>query len=304
MSRVVVLGAGGMAGHMLVQYLTERGHDVTAVKRRGTDSPLNTRQVHLDLRDHDRLLAALSQLRPDTVVNAAGILNDAAAERAEEARLINSLLPHRLAEWGDKLGYRLIHISTDCVFSGQDGPYNETAEPDGTSAYAVSKSLGEVMQAGHLTIRTSIIGPELKRDGIGLFHWFMMQEGKLSGYSRVYWNGVTTLELASFVDRMLANPLDGIVHLSASERVSKHELLMLFREAFRNGHHVDIEPCDKLQHDKSLLNTRSDMAPYPVPDYPEMLRRLAEWMKDHEELYAQYRLDGIAGKASDRRSLD
>lgn len=276
-----------MAGHVLVRYLTEKGHEVTAVSRDGEGT-----QLKLDLRNYAELEDALRLIKPEVVVNAAGILNDAAKERQKEAIIINSLLPHRLSKWGDKLGYRLIHISTDCVFSGLGGPYDESRKPDGTSAYAKTKSLGEVKRAGHMTIRTSIIGPELKRDGIGLFHWFMAQEGTLNGYSRVFWNGVTTIELAAFIEQMLQSPLDGIVHLAANGKISKHELLLLLRDVFRNGHDVDIQPCDKFHHDKSLMSTRSDMT-YAVPGYPEMLRQMAEWMKGHEELYAQYRLDGI-----------
>src|SRR5690606_27782525 len=108
----------------------------------------------------------------------------------------------------------LIHISTDCVFSGKKGDYIETDQKDGSSVYAQSKSLGEITGDNILTIRTSIIGPELKNNGIGLFHWFMSQQGQIQGYSNVFWNGVTTLELAKVIHRLINKQMDGLIHIT------------------------------------------------------------------------------------------
>lgn len=280
MGTIVVLGGNGMAGHLLRGWLSEQGYRIVATDRNGAEG------LHkLDLRDTERLRHMLSTERPEVVINAAGLLNEAAEKRLQEAVWVNSLLPHRLAEYGDELGYRLVHISTDCVFSGKTGSYAESSLPDGTSVYAKTKSLGEVDSPNHLTIRTSIIGPELKRDGIGLLHWFLTREGPVEGYENVYWNGVTTLELAKFIRWSLGRPLGGLVHLAAERKVSKHELLLMMKEAFAKD--IDVLPSAKQWNDKSLLGTRADCG-YKVASYEEMLRELAEWMKKHGDRYGHY----------------
>ncbi|RJE84661.1 SDR family oxidoreductase [Paenibacillus sp. 1011MAR3C5] len=284
MKKIVVLGGKGMAGHLLTLWLSRNGCEVIATQRSGAEAAPYTR---LDLRDEKRLELMLKEQKPDAVINAAGLLNEEAKLRLREAVEINSLLPHRLADYGDELGFRLFHISTDCVFSGISGPYEESRTADGATAYAKSKSLGEVIRPNHLTIRTSIIGPELKADGIGLMHWFLLENGPVQGYSRVFWNGVTTLELAKFIGWTLRHPIDGLVHLTGNKKLSKHKLLQTMNAVFRRG--ISITPCSKLHHDKSLLNTRADFA-YAAADYPAMLEELAQWMGEHRELYPHYRL--------------
>jgi dTDP-4-dehydrorhamnose reductase len=280
MGTIVVLGGNGMAGHVLRGWLSEQGCEVIATGRSGGDG-----LYPLDLRDTEQLRSLLSTVRPEVVVNAAGLLNEAAEKRLQEAVWVNSLLPHRLAEYGDELGFRLVHISTDCVFTGLAGSYRESSLQDGTSVYAKTKSLGEVVSPNHLTIRTSIIGPELKRDGIGLLHWFLTREGPVEGYSHVFWNGVTTLELARFILWSLGRPIHGLVHLAAERKVSKHELLLLMKQAFAKE--IDVTPSAEQRNDKSLINTRGDCG-YKVSSYEEMLMELAGWMKKHRELYGHY----------------
>lgn len=284
MKKIIVLGGKGMAGHLLTLWLSRQGFDVIAAQRGGAAvAPY----ASLDLRDGKLLARLLQRHKPDAVINAAGLLNDEARLRVREAVEINSLLPHTLADYGDELDFRLIHISTDCVFSGLSGPYEETRTADGATAYAKSKSLGEVIRPNHLTIRTSIIGPELKRDGIGLMHWFLRENGPVEGYSRVYWNGVTTLELAKFISWTLEHPLGGLVHLTGKRKLSKYKLLQIMNAIFQKR--ATITPCNKLHHDKSLLNTREDLA-YAAPDYPSMLKELAQWMVEHRHLYPHYNL--------------
>ncbi|MDF2834362.1 MAG: NAD(P)-dependent oxidoreductase [Paenibacillus sp.] len=280
MTKIVVLGGNGMAGHVLCGWLSEQGDRITATGRNGAEG-----LYPLDLRDTERLRHLLATERPEVVINAAGLLNEAAEKRLQESIWVNSLLPHRLAEYGDELGFRLVHISTDCVFSGKTGSYTESSLPDGTSVYAKTKSLGEVVSPNHLTIRTSIIGPELKRDGIGLLHWFLMREGPVEGYSNVYWNGVTTLELAKFIGWSLGQPIGGLVHLAAERKVSKHELLLLMKEAFAKD--IDVVSSAKQWNDKSLIGTREDCG-YKVAPYEEMLRELAGWMKKRGDRYGHY----------------
>jgi len=284
--KIIVLGGRGMAGHLLTLWLSRGGFDVIATQRSGKEEAPYT---SLDLRDGKLLAELLRRHKPDVVINAAGLLNEEARHRIREAVEINSLLPHSLADYGDELGFRLIHISTDCVFSGISGPYEETRTADGATAYAKSKSLGEVIRPNHLTIRTSIIGPEVKRDGIGLMHWFLQEKDPVQGYSRVYWNGVTTLELAKFIGWTLEHSFGGLVHLTGKRKLSKHKLLQMMNAVFQKR--ATITPCNRLHHDMSLLNTREDLA-YEVPDYPAMLNELAQWMGEHRQLYPHYDLPG------------
>ncbi|MCG3055850.1 sugar nucleotide-binding protein, partial [Escherichia coli] len=128
---------------------------------------------------------------------------------------------------------KLIHISTDCVFLGDKGNYTESDAPDGTSIYAQSKQLGEIISDKHLTVRTSIIGPELKTDGIGLFLWFMKQTGKIKGYKRALWNRVTTIELAKAIEVFIQQDVTGLYHLATEPKISKFDLLQLMKEVFQ-----------------------------------------------------------------------
>lgn len=272
--RVLVIGGGGMAGHMIVQYLRAQSYDVWQTTR---EELTDKQHVQLDVRDEEKLTYALESVKPAVVINAAGILNEAAKKHLVDAICVNSMLPHQLASMSRTYGYRLIHISTDCVFSGTRGGYTEADIPDGTSAYARTKTLGEVTEAPHVTLRTSIIGPDAKEDAIGLFAWFMRQRGCIRGFRRVFWNGVTTLELAKVIEWVLTHPLTGLVQIAAPAKISKYELLCLIKETF--GHdEVTIEPDDAIVSDKSLCSTRTDFT-YPVPPYPDMLLDLKRWME-------------------------
>lgn len=276
MMKLLVLGGNGMAGHVLVDYFRrQEGWEVAYTSRDRRDS----RALYLDAGEEDQVAALLEQLRPDVVINAVGLLNRNAEEQERLAYRVNGLLPHllrrKLEEWGGKL----VHISTDCVFSGEKGDYTEFDLPDGSSVYAISKAMGEVRHPPHLTVRTSIIGPEIRSARIGLFDWFMSQEGVVKGYTRVFWNGVTTLQLAKSVDRMLAAGTSGLVHLTAPRKISKYELLGMFQDIFgKTG--VTIEPDDRLRQDRTLRCTRSEAA-LLAPDYRTMLAELREWM-DHD----------------------
>jgi dTDP-4-dehydrorhamnose reductase len=191
---------------------------------------------------------------------------------------VNSLLPHQLAKLIERQKGKLIHISTDCVFSGKKGDYTENDIPDGTSVYAQSKRLGEIISDNHLTIRTSIIGPELKEDGIGLFLWFMKQVGEIKGYKKVLWNGVTTLELAKATEAMIMSNVTGLYHLGSEEKISKYSLLKLIQQTFEKTD-VEIIPDDAFRLDRTIKNTRTDFL-YPIPSYEQMLVDLRDWMRN------------------------
>ncbi|MDU2241790.1 MAG: SDR family oxidoreductase [Paenibacillus sp.] len=274
--KMLILGGHGMAGHVLVRHFREQGeHQVFYTSR----DPGDPGSLILDAGDIVAVDQAVQLVRPDVIINAVGVLNQFADHDKIMAYHINGFLPHRLRHLADKTGARLIHISTDCVFRGDRGGYREDDQPDGVTTYALTKALGEVRDEGHLTIRTSIIGPEIRRQGIGLFHWFMSQEGKVSGYRRVKWNGVTTAQLAQTIDWLLDRPVSGLIHLAHPEVVSKYEMLHLFREIWGKTD-IEIEPDDGPALDRTLVNTRPEAA-VPLPPFRQMLEEMAEWMRRH-----------------------
>lgn len=270
--RILILGGKGMAGHVISTHFASSDHfEVIHTTRKKDDLD----GVFLDARDFRKVQKVIDRYRPDVVVNAIGVLNRDAEMHPVDAILLNSMLPRVVAQMLDLYGGKLVHISTDCVFKGDLGDYREDADTDGTSVYAKTKSLGEVVDGPHLTVRTSIIGPELK-DGIGLFHWFMKQKGEVHGFSNVMWNGVTTLELAKAIEAMLNQNLSGLYQLTAPEKISKYALLKIIKDIY-GKENVTIVPADKPVLDRTLCSTRTDFQ-YTVPDYSQMLGQLKDWM--------------------------
>lgn len=277
--RIVLLGARGMLGHVTLTVLREAGHDVTGVARTG---PVD---CQLDLEDRGALRARLQDARPDWVVNAAGWLNRAVDAAMGPAIYINSYLPHLLAGWGQQQGFRLIHVSTDCVFEGDRGGYGVGDTPDATSAYGRSKALGEVINDRDLTIRTSIVGPELAAAGTGLMLWFLRQAGPAPGWTRAIWTGLTTLELARVIEARISGRVQatGLWQCVPSRRISKYELLRLMNEEIRK-HPIQVDAVDGAPGNKALINDRPEL--WSVPDYREMLHALRLWIDAHRSLYA------------------
>ncbi|MEH7545717.1 MULTISPECIES: dTDP-4-dehydrorhamnose reductase family protein [Bacillaceae] len=283
--KILVLGGTGMAGHLIKEYFSgQKQHEVWWTTRKIDES--NANSVILDVRNRDAVKRTIEHLQPNVVINAVGILNDSAAQNVLDSITVNSILPQFLAKLSYQLNFYLIHISTDCVFSGSKGDYGEQDAKDGSSVYAQTKSLGEIVDSKNLTIRTSIIGPELKSDGIGLFHWFMHQTGQVKGYKKVFWNGITTLELAKTIERILANPVSGLIHLTSKNKISKYDLLNLLKVNFAKKD-VTILPDDQIISDKSLVMTRKDI-PFVPKDYKDMISELYKWMQKHCHLYHQY----------------
>lgn len=280
--KILVFGGQGMAGHMIRSYINQAtSNEVIYTVRRTLD---RSDAIAVDVTDENKVSSLLKELKPDIVINAVGILNEQAHTQLKEAIYVNSFFPHLLAEYGQRLEFRLIHISTDCVFSGKEGNYTEASIADGVTSYAKTKYLGEVIDDRNLTIRTSIVGPELKMNGIGLFHWFLLQSGSIKGYSKVYWNGVTTLELAKAIAWCLDRNISGIAHLCAPKKISKYVLLRLFNDKFRTQGEVDIQPYDGYVNDKSLVNTRKDFT-YPICDYKVMIDELKIWIQKQGGVY-------------------
>lgn len=265
-----------MLGHIAARYLSESGcYQVVPCVRRACSSG----EIEVDVTDISRVREVLEQQRPDIVLNCVGMLIKACADHPALAIMVNSYFPQFLAETGRKLGYKLIHVSTDCVFSGKKGAYTDTDFRDGDTVYARTKALGEVIDDRNLTIRTSIIGPELKDNGTGLFHWFMGQQGAVKGYSRAFWSGVTTLELSKFIHAAIQGGLTGLFQLSMPEKISKYDLLKLFQEIW-DKRDVVISPFDGYFCDKSMVCSDRPGFIYALPaDYKRMLMELKDFCR-------------------------
>lgn len=177
-------------------------------------------------------------------------------------------------------------MSTDCVFSGKSGSYNEDSFRDGDTFYDRTKALGEVEDNKNLTFRNSIIGPDMKENGIGLFNWFMKQEGTINGYSKAIWTGVTTITLAKAMERAAIENITGIYNLVNNEGISKFDLTGLFNK-YMKDENIKILPSDTVNLNKSLVNNRKDFS-FEVPSYEDMVIDMQEWINNHKGLYPHY----------------
>lgn len=281
--KILVLGGTGMAGHTISIYFKEAGHDVTAFSRRKVGYCKN---IIGDITDFEGLKNIINEGKYDAIINAIGILNQDAEDHKSNAVLLNSYLPHFLSETTKEMKTRVIHMSTDCVFSGKTGGYSETAFQDGETFYDRSKALGELDNNKDLTLRNSIIGPDMSESGIGLFNWFMKQDGQVKGFTKAIWTGVTTLTLAKAMEQALNENLTGLYNLVNNETISKYELLKLFNKYMRDGQ-IEILPSDNLSLDKSLINNRTDFS-FKVPSYEAMVAEMKEWIDNHKGLYPHY----------------
>mgnify|MGYP003586559201 CR=1 FL=1 len=281
--KILVLGAAGMAGHVICLYLKSKGHDVSAFSR--TKFPY-CKSLIGDASNFVKLEEIVKKGKYDAVINCIGVLNNFAEEHKCNAVLMNSYLPHFLATITKDIPTKVVHMSTDCVFSGKMGGYIETDFTDGTTFYDRSKALGELNDSKNITFRNSIIGPDINKDGIGLFNWFMKQNGTINGYSKAIWTGVTTLTLAKAIEQSLDEDVAGLVNLVNNTSINKFELLCLFNKYFRSSE-LCIVPSEAVYVDKSLVRTRMDFS-FIVPSYEQMMVEMAEWVNANKSLYPHY----------------
>lgn len=284
--KILVLGCNGMAGHLISLYFKERGHEVVGFAR--STSKLLDKTVVGDASDLELIKTTIECGDYDAVINCIGLLNQFAENNKAMAVFLNGYLPHYLAEITKDTNTKVIHMSTDCVFAGNDGPYYEDSFPNGTSFYDRTKAIGEINNRKDLTFRNSIIGPDIKESGIGLFNWFMQQSGRINGYTGAIWTGVTTYTLAKAMEVALSENLTGLYNLVNNTSINKFELCSLFNKYFRGGE-VVINPDDRLKLDKSLRRKRDDFG-FEVPPYEQQIKEMREWVDAHTELYPHYNI--------------
>lgn len=289
--RVLILGGSGMLGHKLWQLFHERfetmvtfRQSASAYSRYGLfDQERSIGDVSAG--DFDAVTKAFARGRPEVVVNCIGIVKqDAAAKDPLTSINVNALFPHRLAELCRASGARLIHLSTDCVFSGRAGNYDEGAPSDAEDLYGRTKLLGEVSGANCLTLRTSMIGRELSGSQ-GLVEWFLSQEGKtVRGFRRAVFSGFTTQALAETIAWIIEShpQLEGVWHVAA-EPITKFDLLMLIRE--RANLSIEIEPDDTFLCDRSLNAARFRQATgFVPPTWSDMISKMFQDSTPYKEL--------------------
>lgn len=219
----------------------------------------------------------------DAVINCIGILNQFAEQDKENAVFLNGYLPHFLAKITENTKTKIVHMSTDCVFSGRMGAYTEDDFADGETFYDRSKALGELNDEKNITLRNSIIGPDINPNGIGLLNWFMKQKGTINGYTKSIWTGQTTLQLAKTMEQAILQNATGLINMVPSTSISKYELVQLFNRHLRNDE-LTIVPVKGIVADKSLVRTNFTFD-YHIPNYETMVIELAQWIQRHPTMY-------------------
>ena len=283
--KFLVLGCNGMAGHTISLYLKERGHEVFGFDRTKSNY---VDSVAGDARDALAMEKLIKSGNYDSVINCIGILNQFAEQNKALATYLNSYFPHFLADVTSGTETQVIHMSTDCVFSGKRGEYTEEDFRDGETFYDRSKALGELEDGKNITLRNSIVGPDINPKGIGLMNWFMQQKGEISGYTKAMWTGQTTLQLAKTMEVAAMEKAHGLYNTVPDHSISKYNLLQLFNRYLRDEK-IIIHPIDGINADKSLKRTRYEFN-YLIPDYETMIFELAEWTKSHKDMYPHYEL--------------
>jgi len=278
--KVLILGGDGMLGHQLLKYLQER-HDVRCTLHQDISKYTDYRlfdaknsYAGVDVMSFERVKEVVCDFKPEIVINCIGIIKQrSTAKESIPSIEINALLPHRLALLCNEVGARLFHLSTDCVFSGKKGNYLESDPPDAEDLYGKTKYLGEVQDNNCLTLRTSIIGPELSRKK-SLLEWFLAQEDTIKGFRKAIYSGFTTLEMSRILEIMFDHPKACGVYQVSSEPINKYDLCFLFKNKFKRP--VEILPDDAFICDRSLDSTRFRKEfNYTPPSWEEMVDELS-----------------------------
>lgn len=287
-TRVLILGGTGMLGHTLFSQLAMDSElDVYATARSSEGlkewfSPELAAKIRtgVDADNFDTVIRALASIQPSIVINCIGLIKQLPISSDPLSSItVNSQLPHRISLVCRTAGARLIHISTDCVFNGMKGNYTEQDPSDAQDLYGRSKFLGEVSYPHCVTMRTSIIGHELKGK-LGLIEWFLAQEGSINGFTKAIYSGFTTIELARIIRKVVLpnKELSGVYHVS-SEPISKYDLLNLV--AAKYGKTINIKPFDDFIQDRSLNSTYfRQVTGYIPPSWEEMIDEM------HKDFFA------------------
>lgn len=281
MKKICVIGSKGMLGHILCRYLKDKGYNILEICR-----------DNFNIKDKNDIYLMINYIKENKcniIINCIGLLVKASEDNPQLAKLINTNLPHLLEDEFFDTKTKIIHISTDCVFTGINSglpfSYSEVNFPNETSIYGKTKAEGEIYNTKDLTIRTSIIGPEISNHKLGLFEWFMSQKTECNGYKNVYWNGVCTIELARIIEIIIRERknLWGLINIGTIEKFSKYELLCLIAETFNKD--INIIPID---YEKNINKTLKSDFKYniKIKNYKDQLTDMKNWINKNKSLYS------------------
>jgi len=283
--KILILGSSGMIGNTFLRFFNQKSELIVIATVRSIVSMKTLPNLYkynlisnVDLKNMEHLQKLFELEKPHVVINCAGLIKQS-EEAGDHVKMIyiNSLFPHHLANLSLKYNFRLIHLSTDCVFSGSKGNYSENDCTDALDLYGRSKSLGEVYYPNTITIRTSLIGHELNSSR-GLLGWFLSQSGDIEGYKKAIFSGLTTFEIAQIIYKYLLQNtnLKGLYHISA-DPINKHDLLLLIKDVYDKT--INVIPEDtKVVVDRSLDSTRFRKATGFLPKpWPLMIKEMSNF---------------------------
>ena len=280
--KLLIIGSGGMLGHMLTLYLKEQGYeccDVSKLHKCTEDTDC------IDVLNFNVFSEYLFKGNFDVVINCAAMLVKASEENKVEAIKLNSLFPHWLERYYEKSNTRVIQVGTAGVYYGDNAPYFENSRHDTTNFYGQTKSLGELNNSKDLTVRSDYWGPDRRPEGVGLFNWALIQKKQVSGYNKVYINGISSLEFAKFIEYIINNPISGVINIHAKENITKADLLRKIYVSMKKDINVIDSPLT--ERNTCVKSERNDCM-YKCKSYDQQLHELYEWIIKHKELYSHY----------------
>lgn len=261
-----------MVGHVVALYFKESGHEVYD----GYDATIY---------DKGQMKKAISDIKPDAIINCTAIVNQAAEEDKAGAAYLNAYLPHLLESLTAGTNTVVVHRSTDCIFSGAKGQYVLEDWPDAKSFYARTKAVGELNNDKDITIRVSLIGPAQDDNDGSLLNWFLNQKGVVKGFANAIWTGLTTLEYAKTIERLLNQKAHGVFQAAPNSAISKYELINIF-EKFFPGERTIVR-VENNRVDKSLVPYWANYD-IEIKDYEEQVVEMKDWIENHPGLYPDY----------------
>jgi len=290
--KVLILGATGMLGHTLMLHLIQN----KKVEVYGTTRKLksfknynkfNYKLIKLDVSNFSNLERCIKRIKPDYVINCIGIIKQKISSKMKKnIILINSILPNFLNFLSFKNNLNLILISTDCVFNGKSGNYDEKKKPNALDIYGLSKSRGEVLSANSLILRTSIIGHELSTN-LSLMDWFLKSNGSVQGYKKAFFSGVTTLELSKLIEKILFKKFENGLFNIGGDKISKFDLLLKIKEIY--GKNIDIYSTNNFKIDRSLNSFKFyNNFKFKKKSWKNMLKELNQFYLKNKNIYENF----------------
>lgn len=270
--KVLILGENGMAGHLIKDYLLKHtNYDLYGINEEYFWSR------------NEEYIKKILEIKPEIVINSLRVTVEESQNDPKSAIYINSVIPKMLEKLFLFSKTKIIHLSTDCVFSGRKGSYVEIDIPDGETVYSMTKFSGEIVNNKDITIRTSYIGPCLRNKNEELFDWFLNQNKRINGYKNAIWNGVTTLELARIINKIIINDYSGIYHICGNEKITKYDLLTIIKKQW--GKKTTIRKTDGENINRSLVDNNKY---FSISNYEFMFNELYNYMIDRRKIYSHY----------------